>query len=321
VSVVSEQRPNEINDIKLTSLRHCIGQESVKAQVAVALEAAWADSRKFDSSLLVGSPGLGKSAMAQVIAAEMATDLHEVLGQSIETVADLNALLLGAGDKSIIHIDEAHELDKQYQTALYLACDQRKLIAGGGRSGRSPQSIPLADFTLLLSTTDEYCLLQPLRDRMRLVLRFEFLAAEELAEVVRQRARALNWPVADDVPLLIGHRARGTPRLALRLLQAGRRVARAEGEMAITMSHLERACLLEHTDSLGLGPVEQKYLLLLERPTRLNVLASSLGLPARTVSQVTEPFLIRAGLIEKDDQGRRLLTPKGREHVAATRVQ
>lgn len=318
---MSEPQPNEINDIKLTSLRHCIGQESVKAQVSVALEAAWADTRKFDSSLLVGAPGLGKSAMAQVIAAEMATDLHEVLGQSIETAADLNALLLGAAEKSIIHIDEAHELDKQFQTALYLACDQRKLVTGGGRSGRSPQSIPLADFTLLLSSTDEFCLLQPLRDRMRLVLRFEFLSPDELAEVVRQRARALAWPIADDVPPLIGARARGTPRLALRLLQASRRVVRAEGETAITKVHLDRACVLEQTDALGLGPVEQKYLSLLERPTRLNVLASSLGLPARTVSQVSEPFLIRAGLIEKDDQGRRLLTPKGREHIASTRVQ
>lgn len=318
---MSDQQPNEINDVTLTSLRHAVGQESVKAQVSVALEAAWADSRKFDSSLLVGAPGLGKSAMAQIIAAEMATTLHEVLGQSIETVADLNALLLGAGEKAVLHIDEAHELDKQFQTALYLACDQRRLVAGGGRSGRSPQSIPLSDFTLLLSTTDEYRLLQPLRDRMRLVLRFEFLTTEELAEVVRQRSHALSWPVADDVPPLIGVRARGTPRLALRLLQASRRVARAEGERAITRRHLERACLLEQTDELGLGPVEQKYLSLLDRPTRLNVLASSLGLPVRTVSQVTEPFLIRANLIEKDDQGRRLLTVKGREHLAARRHQ
>jgi Holliday junction DNA helicase RuvB len=152
---------------------------------------------------------------------------------------------------------------------------------------------------------------------MRLILRFEFLSAEELAEVVRQRSRALAWPVADEVPPLIGQRAKGTPRLALRLLQASRRVARAEGETAITKEHLERACVLEQTDQLGLGPVEQKYLSLLERPTRLNVLASSLGLPARTISHVTEPFLIRAGLIEKDDQGRRVLTVKGREHVAA----
>jgi holliday junction DNA helicase RuvB len=317
---MSEAPKNEINDVAPTSLKHIIGQGSVKAQVSVALEAAWADQKKFDSSLLVGAPGLGKTAMAQVIAAEMATTLHEFLGQSITTAADLNALLLAAHDNDVIHIDEAHELDRSFQTALYLAIDQRRLVIGRGPQGGRLQSIDLADFTLLLSTTDEHCLLQPLRDRMKLLLRFEFYSPEELAEVVRQRTRALRWEVQDDVLPLIAQRARGTPRLALRLLQSSRRVARAEGEQLVTMRHLDRACVLEQTDHLGLGPTEQKYLkLLAERPTRLNVLASMLGLPARTVSHVTEQFLMRAGLIVKDDQGRRQLTARGREHLAASR--
>jgi Holliday junction DNA helicase RuvB len=304
----------EINDVAPSSLKHIIGQGSVKAQVEVALEAAFADQRKFDSALLVGPPGVGKSALAKVIADEMATTFHEVIGQSIKNISDLNALLLEAKDKDVCHIDECHELPKDLQTALYLALDQRKLFVRGGKG--KPLSIPICDFTLLLSTTDEYCLLQPLRDRMKLLLRFDFYSEEDLTTLLVQRIKALGWAVEGEVLPLIAQRSRGTPRLALRLLQSCRRVCRAANAKNIQADHLEKACLLEQLDPLGLGPTEQHYLrILADGPNRLNVIASILGLPARTVSQVTEPFLIRMGLMLKDDQGRRLLTEKGRAHL------
>lgn len=316
-----EKPPAEINDLAPTSLSHIIGQRGVIAQVTVALDAAQIDGKKFDHALLVGPPGLGKSALARVIAAEMAAELHEVLGQSVAGPADLNALLLGAKDRDVIHIDECHELATEQQTALYMALDQRRIVLAGGRSGRSPQSIPIADFSLLLSSTDEFDLLQPLRDRMKMILRFDFYDNNELAEVVRQRARALGWRVDDDVLPEIARRSRGTPRLALRLLQSCRRVCRAEGETGITIDHLRRACDLEHLDELGLGPAEQKYLeILAQGVSRLNVVASMLGLPSRTVAEVSEPFLLRSGLIIKDDQGRRQLTSQGREHLLRCRL-
>lgn len=305
----------EISDVAPSSLKHIIGQESVKAQVAVGLEAAFADQRKFDSSLLVGPPGVGKSALAKVIAEEMATTCHEVIGQSIKGISDLNELLLGAKHKDVVFIDECHELDKEYQTALYLALDQKKLFVRGSKS--KPQAIPIADFTLLLATTDEHQLMQPLRDRMKLVLRFEFYSEDDLKRLLVQRCQALGWNVGAEVQPLIAQRARGTPRLALRLLQSCRRVCRAAGEKAIKQDHLEKACLLEQIDTLGLGPTEQHYLRILgDGPNRLNVIASMLGLPARTVSQVTEPFLLRIGLLLKDDAGKRLLTEKGRAHLS-----
>ncbi len=302
----------EINDVAPSSLSHLIGQRGVIDQVRVALDAAQMDGKKFDHAMLVGPPGLGKSILASCIAQEMATDLHEVLGQSIKNVADLNVLLLAAKDKDVVHIDECHELGKEFQTALYLAVDKRRLIIQGGKT---PMTLPLSDFTLLLSTTDEYSLLQPCRDRMKLLLRFQFYSEAELVEVLRHRSKALRWTVDETIFPQITKRAKGTPRLALRLLQSARRCSRAEGEHAITPEHLQRACSLEQIDTLGLGPTDQHYLRILANgATRLNVLASMLGLPSRTVSEVTEPFLLRSGLIIKDDQGRRQLTQKGMDH-------
>ena len=306
----------ELHEATPSSLAHLIGMREVVDQVGVGIEAAFADGKKFDDALLVGGAGLGKTQTAKVIAAEMAGGLQEVLGQAISSAADLNALLLGATERGVVFIDEAHELPKEQQTALYLALDQRRITIGGGKGGRSTQSIGVANFTLLLATTDEHALLSPLRDRMKLTLRFGFYADDDLATLTRQRSRGLGWVTDDAVFPQIARRARGTPRLALRLLQAARRVCRAEGDEDITLSHLERACVLENIDGLGLGTVEQQYLAVLsEGASRLNMIASRLGLPARTVCQVTEPILIRLGLVEKDEQGRRVVTAKGREHL------
>lgn len=314
---MNEERPTDINEAGPTSVRHLIGQSSVKEQILVALDSAQQDHRKFDHALLVGFPGAGKTAAAQIIAAEMGTDFLEVLGQSLKGVGDLNALLLQATDRAVVFIDKAHELAKSLQVALYLALDQRRILLQGSRKGSSPVGIPIHDFTLLLATTDEYQLLQPLRDRMRLILRFQFYGNEDLEKIARLRAAALGWEVEPEVFQKSATRSRGTPRLVLRLLQAAHRVSRAEAGNVVTVANLDRACTLEGIDALGLGPTEKQYLkILLEGSTRLNVLASRLALPTRTVAEVTEPFLIRAGLVVKDDQGKRQLTAAGREHAA-----
>lgn len=307
--------PTDINDFAPSSLSHLIGQRKVIEQVEVALDAAQQDGRKFDHALMVGPPGLGKSALANVIAEEMAAEFHEVLGQSLNSAMELNALLLSANKRDIVFIDECHEMKRDFQTALYLALDKQRIFVKTANG--SPMALPINDFTLLLATTDEFCLLQPLRDRMKLVLRYEFYSDDELTQVLRHRIRALGWSVDDEVLPQIAMRSRGTPRLALRLLQSCHRVARSIGESVITTEHLDRACELEEIDELGLGPNEQAYLRILAAgPTRLNVIASILSLPARTVSQVVEQFLIRSGLIVKDKNGLRELTVLGREHVA-----
>jgi Holliday junction DNA helicase RuvB len=144
--------------------------------------------------------------MASVIAQEMAADFQEILGQSIKNAADLNAVLLGAKDKDVLHIDEAHELKKEFQTALYRAIEGRKLFVQGGAN---VQAIPVANFTLHLSTTDEFCLLGSLRDRCRLILRFQFYAADELTHLLQQRSKALNWQVDETAFAQIALRSRG----------------------------------------------------------------------------------------------------------------
>ena len=311
--------PSDLNDTAPTSLNHIVGQTTVVDHLRVALDAAFEDGKRLDDCLLVGPAGLGKTQIATVLGMELAAKCHEALGQSIKSAADLNVLLLAAKDKDIVFIDECHELGKTFQTSLYLAVDKRKVCILGGRS---VESIPLANFTLILGTTDEFSLLAPLRDRMKLVLRFQFYGVEELTKIVQHRARALEWSVEELVPPLIAQRARGTPRLALRLLQACRRVCRAQGEQTITLHHLQKACLLEGLDDLGLGPTDQAYLkALADGASRLNVVASLLALPSRTVAEVTEPFLLRAGLIVKDDQGRRQLTAKGRERAPDRRPE
>ena len=313
---MSDQRPTDINEARPSSVNHLIGQPSVKDQILVALDSAQQDNKKLDHALLVGPAGCGKTATAQICAAEMGTDFLEILGQSLKGVADLNALLLQATDRAVVFIDEAHELDKSLQTALYLALDQRRILLQGSRKGSTPVAIPIQDFTLLLASTDEYQLLQPLRDRMRLTLRFQFYAPDDLEKIARMRAASLRWEVEPEVFKQAAGRSRGTPRLVLRLLQAAHRVARAGASDVVTAAHLGRACTLEGIDRLGLGPTEQQYLgILLEGPTRLNMLASRLGLPSRTVAEVTEPFMIRSGLVVKDEQGRRQLTAEGREHA------
>jgi len=313
------ERHTDINDVRPTGIGGFRGQPGVVEQVKVALDAAHQDGRKFENCMATGGPGLGKTEIARLISLEMGTDCLEYLGGSVKTVNDLNSILLSATTpRTIISIDEAHELPKPVQTALFLAIDRKAVILQASRKGAAPITVPIVDSTILLCTTDEYCLLEPLRSRMRLLLRFLPYETGDIEQILRVRLGALGWQVQDGVVADIAEISRGVPRLGLRLAQACHRVARSLGESTITQAHLERACQLESLDSKGLGPNERKYLeILLDGGCRLNVIASRLGLPARTVSEVIEPYLIRSGLVVKDDQSRRQLTAEGRIHLTS----
>ena len=305
----------EINDVAPTSLSHvaCESNRFVIEQCRVAIDAAFADDRRLDDILLTGPPGTGKSSLSYVLSQEMAVPFHEVLGQNLRTPADLNNLLLSCESKAICLIDEIHEAPPVIQTALYMALDKRQIMV---RGGSSVQALPIADFTLIAATTEPYQILEPLRQRAKLHLELSFFTESDLVTVVERRCRALSWDIEPQVLPEIARRARGVPRLALRLTASARRVSRADGRSLITVADLQRACDLEQLDSLGLGPLEQRYLrLLIEGPKRVNVLASVLGVPAKQLASVTEPFLLRAGLLTKDDASRRQLSPEGRRFV------
>jgi Holliday junction DNA helicase RuvB len=309
--------PNDLRDIQPTSFRHIIGQKHVSEALRVAVEASFAEKKRLDETLLCGPPGLGKSAYVTVLANELGgVPFTELLAQSITNTAELNQALLSATD-GLLFLDEIHLLRPTHQHALLQVLDKRRIFLSGGRS---VQSIPVAPFTLVGATTDPDGLIEPLVSRFRLVLHLDYYSLPELEEIVRQRCRALGWVFEPELLAEIAKRGKGTPRIAIRLLQSARRVQAAEGATALGVGHLQRACKIERISDLGLDNMQQKYLgLLAGGPQRLNVLASMLGVSTKVLTKTVEPFLLRSGLVVKDDQARRNLTEIGQDHLTSLR--
>lgn len=309
-----ETTPIELRDIRPSSFSHIIGQENAKEALQIAVDASFHTGSRLGELLVLGPPGLGKTALIQVVAEELAVPFTEVLAQSITNTAELNAMLLSASD-GILFLDELALLSPQLQHALLIVLDKRRIFLSGGKS---IQSIPVAPFTLVGATTDPDKLISPLVDRFRQVIHLDFYSNEELGKIIQQRCNALRWEYEPDVLCEISKRARQTPRIALRLLGAARRVAVAQGEDRIEVRHLQHACRIERISSRGLDNFQQKYVRLLGPSSqRLNVLASLLGVTStKVVSATIEPFLLRSGLVLKSDNGMRQLSESGREHLA-----
>ncbi|HEX2922901.1 MAG TPA: Holliday junction DNA helicase RuvB C-terminal domain-containing protein [Chloroflexota bacterium] len=313
-----EERLSEVNAASPNVIERVIGQGQVLAAIKVALEACWNDGTRFPHGLFVGPPGLGKSLVAQLVAKEMGSTLRETLAQTLTNAADLNALLLEAGDRDVVFLDECDELDPSLQVLLYRTIAEGKLFVPRNGAARVPPAIPLANFTLLLACNNEFKLARPLVERLKLLCRFEYYTDAEVAQIVRDRAHALRWEVEDSVFPAIAKLARGVPRLGLRLLESAYRTARSENDSMVTARHFRKTCALEGLDELGLDRTQQRYLAILHEaqgsPVRLGVIADRLGLPPRTISSVIEPFLIREDLIRRQDSGREL-SPKGWDHM------
>ena len=315
---------NEISDSTQPQvIEHFIGQRKVKSLVQTALEACWMDGCRFPDTLALGSPGLGKTQISHLIAAEVASECKEVLASSFSNVSELHSFLIEAKDKDILFFDELHTLKKDLMVVFYRAMENRKIFIKSNNR-KTPFTIDLPNFSLIGATTDCHLLPKPLLDRYKLILNFEFYSEQELEQIVRHRCQKLRWECQDEIFLKMASVSRGTPRIGLRILENTRRVARADGSDVITISHFEKSCSLHGLDSsLGLEPEEQKYLqVLLENngQVRLNTIAMCLGTLSRNVSQTIEPFLFRAGLITKDDKGR-MLTPKGYEYIKNNQIE
>jgi len=313
-------KASEINGVgNHLTIDHVVGQKTVLRQLKVALEAAWADGSRLCHILMTGAPGLGKTLLAEVIAREMGSQLRQTLAQTLYSPTDLYGLLAEAGHRDVVLIDEADELDPLVQTQLYRALEDRRIFLPPSRHTGKSCTVPLSQFTLLACSNFEGSLVQPLRDRFRMILRFEFYSEDELADLLRQRLGLLGWEVSDDSVLLqIAKLGRATPRVALRMLESCWRLARSRNETVITPEIFDTTCKLMDIDSsLGLDRVERQYLEILSesnKPTRLQTLSRRLGIPSKSLSTVIEQYLVRAGLIATTDAGREL-TDRGIEYI------
>jgi Holliday junction DNA helicase RuvB len=314
-----QQPSTSIADAAPPTLDHVVvsgDNKRVLDQVRITLESCFATGQQYPSSLFCGGAGCGKSLLCSVVAKELGVEPVTVLGQSLGSAADVHAALLGLNEGGVLILDEVHTLADFGQHILLRALENNEIFIDGARS-RAPTMLKLPRFTLLAATTDEYELIEPLRDRFRLIHRLSPFTADDLAVLLKRRASSLGWSVETEVYGLVASRARGVPRLAIRLFESVSRTSAAEGSEDIAVAHAHRTFELEGLDELGLNQLDRDYLAVLNEAggaVRLNVLATRIGAPAQTVVKLIESYLIRCGLVIKDDGGR-VLTPKGIEYA------
>lgn len=292
------------------ALSEYIGQEKVKENMKVYIEAAKKRGECLDHVLLYGPPGLGKTTLSCIIANEMGVNIRVTSGPAIEKAGDLAALLTNLQPNDVLFIDEIHRLSRQVEEVLYPAMEDYVLdiIMGNGPSARSIR-IDLPKFTLIGATTRSGQLSAPLRDRFGVIQRLELYAPEELCSIVQRSAIILAIPCTRDGAMEIAKRSRGTPRIANRLLKRVRDYAEVLGDGKITREIADIALGREDIDRLGLDRLDRRFLEMIIKgynggPVGLETLASALGEESVTLEEVCEPFLMQLGFIARTPRGR-----------------
>ena len=302
ISLEKGLRPERLSDY--------IGQEGIKENLRVSIEAALARGEPLDHVLLYGPPGLGKTSLAWVISREMSVGIRTTSGPVLERTGDLAAILTSLKDGDILFIDEIHRLNPSVEEMLYPAMEEFKLdlIVGQGPGARTLRlDVPL--FTLIGATTRLGLLTSPLRNRFGVVLRLDFYNVEELEAIVLRSARILGVKVDHQGATEIARRARGTPRIANRLLKRVRDYAQARADGAITLEVAKAALDLLEIDEAGFDALDRKFLLTIIQkfgggPVGIDTLAASLGEERHTLEEVYEPYLIQEGYIQRTPRGR-----------------
>ncbi|MGH7808311.1 MAG: Holliday junction branch migration DNA helicase RuvB [Thermodesulfobacteriota bacterium] len=308
------------SNLRPKHLKEYLGQTKAKEKIEIFIEAARRRKEALDHVLLYGPPGLGKTTLGHIVANELGVKIHATSGPVIERIADLASILTHLNDADVLFIDEIHRLNRIVEEYLYSAMEDYKidLMIGEGPTAKS-MKISVHKFTLIGATTRTGLITSPLRSRFGVDLRLDYYTPEELEAIIKRSARILGVKIAEDGAQEIAHRARGTPRIANRLLRRVRDFAEVKADGVINLGVAKSALEMLEVDSLGLDNLDRTILsTIIEKfnggPVGIETIAAAVSEDKDTIEDVYEPFLIRQGLLAKTPRGR-TATPLAYSHL------
>jgi holliday junction DNA helicase RuvB len=321
-AVLASEEEDVDASLRPRRLADFVGQPRLKEQLAIALEAAKGRDEALDHVLLVGPPGLGKTSLAYIVREELGVGIRTIAGPALERKGDLAAILTSLEERDVLFVDEIHRLSRAVEEILYPALEDFRLdiVVGQGPAART-LTLDLPPFTLVGATTRTGLLTTPLRDRFGMTYRLDYYGVDDLAQIVARSARILGVAVEEEATGEIARRARGTPRVANRILRRVRDVAEVRHDGAVTIAVAREALALLEVDESGLERIDRDLLGAIVHkfgggPVGLSTLAVALGEEPDTIEDVYEPYLLQLGLIQRTPRGR-IATDLGRERAGA----